>query len=75
VLSKKKHTGRLLAVARGESRAVLLSGVARNWTGAAKLVREVWLTDCRAGTPADYDQLKAFTADTAATFGALYLYL
>jgi len=70
-----KHTGTLPAVLRGDSRAVLLSGVALNWAGAAKLAREVWLSNGRVGAPADYDQLKAFTSGTAATFGAFYLYL
>jgi hypothetical protein len=70
-----KHTGTLAAVLRGDSRAVLLSGVALNWAGAAKLAREVWLSNGRVGVPADYDQLKAFTSGTAATFGAFYLYL
>jgi hypothetical protein len=59
----------------GESRAVLLSGVALNWIGAAKLAHEVFWTPAGVDAPADYDQLKAFTAGTAATFGALYLYL
>jgi hypothetical protein len=70
-----KHTGTLTAVLRGDSRVVLLSGVALNWVGAAKLAREVWLSNGRVGAPADYDQLKAFTSGTAATFGAFYLYL
>ena len=70
-----KHTGTLTAVLRGDSRAVLLSGVALNWAGAAKLAHEVWLSNGRVGAPADYDQLKAFTSGTAATFGAFYLYL
>lgn len=71
--NKKRH-----AVARflgGESRGVLLSGVALNWFGAAKIAREVWLTERTPDAPADYDQLKAFTAGTAATFGAQYLCL
>ena len=59
----------------GESRAVLLSGVVLNWGGALKLGRDVWSSNGRAGTPADYEQMKAFTAGTAATFGAFYLYL
>lgn len=70
-----KHTGTLTAVLRGDSRAVLLTGVALNWAGAVKLAREVWLSDGRVGAPADYDQLKPFTSGTAATFGAFYLYL
>ena len=74
MLSKKKHTA-LTAVLRGESRAVLLAGVALNWAGAVKLAREVWLAERPAEAPADYDQLKAFTTGTAATFGAFYLYL
>ncbi len=60
---------------RGERGAVLLTGVALNWAGAAKLAREVWFTDRPVDAPADYDQLKAFTAGTAATFGTFYLYL
>jgi len=74
-LPQPKHTGTLTAVLRGDSRAVLLSGVALNWAGAAKLASEVWLSNGRVGAPADYDQLKAFTSGTAATFGAFYLYL
>jgi hypothetical protein len=70
-----KHTGTLTAVLHGDSRVVLLSGVALNWAGAAKLAHEVWVSHDRAGAPADYDQLKAFTSGTAATFGAFYLYL
>jgi hypothetical protein len=62
-------------VLRGESRGVLLSGVALNWFGAAKLANEVWLARRELAPPADYDQLKAFTAGTAATFGSFYLYL
>jgi hypothetical protein len=58
-----------------ESRAILLAGVALNWIGAVKLAREVWLRERCADPPADYDQLKAFAAGTAATFGAFYLYL
>lgn len=75
MLPNKKQADALAAILRGESRAVLLSGVALNWAGAAKLAREVWLTDRRASAPPEYEQLKAFTAGTAATFGAFYLYL
>jgi hypothetical protein len=64
-----------MALVRGESRAVLLSGVALNWIGAAKFAREVFWTPARVDAPADYDQMKAFTAGAAATFGAFYLYL
>ena len=74
-MRSKKNQTRMAAVLRGESRAVLLSGVALNWSGAAKLAREVWFTQRPADAPADYDQMKAFTAGTAATFGAFYLYL
>ena len=59
----------------GKSRSVLLSGVALNWAGAAKLAREVWLAQPAEAGPSDYDQMKAFTAGTAATFGTFYLYL
>jgi hypothetical protein len=75
VLSKKKQARGIAALARGESRAILLAGVALNWIGAVKLAREVWLRERCADPPADYDQLKAFAAGTAATFGAFYLYL
>ncbi|MGA2452615.1 MAG: hypothetical protein ABSG93_03760 [Solirubrobacteraceae bacterium] len=74
MLSEKKQT-EVGEVLRGESRGVLLSGVALNWLGAAKLAREVWLAKRQPEPPADYDQLKAFTAGTAATFGSFYLYL
>jgi hypothetical protein len=63
------------AIIRGESRAVLLTGVAQNWFGAAKIAHEVWPSNRRTDLPADYDQLKAFVAGTAATFGSFYLYL
>ena len=65
----------LAALVRGESRAVLLVGVALNWAGAMKLAREVWPADRSRELASDYQQLKAFTAGTAATFGAFYLYL
>jgi hypothetical protein len=58
-----------MALVRGESRAVLLSGVALNWIGAAKFAREVFWTPARVDAPGDYDQFKAFTAGAAATFG------
>jgi hypothetical protein len=74
VLSEKKQPG-LANVPRGERRGVLLSGVALNWFGAAKIAREVWLGQRPSDAPADHDQLKAFTAGTAATFGSFYLYL
>ena len=54
---------------------MLLGGVALNWCGAAKIAREVWLAKRQPAPPADYDQLKAFTAGTAAIFGSFYLYL
>lgn len=54
---------------------MLLAAVALNWSGAAKLAREVWPTDRPPGAPGDRDQMKAFTAGTAATFGSYYLYL
>src|SRR5207245_413590 len=65
----------LAALVRGESRAVLLVGVALNWAGAMKLAREVWPADRSRELASDYRHLKAFTAGTAATFGAFYLYL
>jgi hypothetical protein len=74
VLSEKKQSV-AVNVLRGESRGVLLSGVALNWFGAAKIAREVWVATPQPDSPADYEQLKAFTAGTAATFGSLYLYL
>ena len=55
-------------------RSVLLSGVALNWIGAARIARQVWAEPPRS-VPVDHDQLKAFTAGTAATFGSFYLYL
>lgn len=73
MLSEKKRP--VTTALRGESSGVLLSGVALNWLGAAKIAREVWLAKPQPGRPADYDQLKAFTAGTAATFGSFYLYL
>lgn len=54
---------------------MLLSGVALNWLGAAKIAREIRRAERQPDAPADYDQLKAFAAGTAATFGAFYLYL
>jgi len=74
MLSEKKQS-ELARLLRGESRGVPLSGVALNWFGAAKIAREVWLAKRQPVAPADYDQLKAFTAGTAATFGSFYLYL
>jgi len=74
VLSEKKQR-ELSGLLRGESRGVLLSGVALNWFGAAKIAREVWLGRRAPDPPGDYDQLKAFAAGTAATFGSFYLYL
>ena len=53
----------------------MLVGVALNWAGAVKLAREVWPADRSRELASDYQQLKAFTAGTAATFGAFYLYL
>ena len=53
----------------------MLVGVALNWAGAVKLAREVWPADRSRELAWDYQQLKAFTAGTAATFGAFYLYL
>jgi hypothetical protein len=54
---------------------VLLPGVALNWLGAVAMVADVRREGPDARQPADYEQLKLFTAGTAATFGALYLYL
>jgi len=75
VLSKKKRNHALTRFVLGESRAVLLTGVALNWAGAAKLLREAWEERPPPRVPSDYPQLKAFTAGTAATFGTYYLYL
>lgn len=68
----RRELARLL---RGESRNVLLAGVALNWIGAAKIGGEVCKARARADAPIDYEQMKAFTAGTAATFGSYYLYL
>ena len=76
MLPGKQQRGEVARILRGESRSVLLTGVALNWLGAAKgTAREVWLTKRPANAPADYDQMKAFAAGTAATFGSYYLYL
>ena len=75
MLPGKQQRGEVARILRGESRSVLLTGVALNWLGAAKIAREVWLTKRPANAPADYDQMKAFAAGTAATFGSYYLYL
>lgn len=75
MLSDEKQRGLLARTVRGESRSVLLGGVALNWLGAVKLAREVWASGRHPEAPADYDQMKAFTAGAAATFGSYYLYL
>lgn len=75
MLPDKQRRGEVARILRGESRSVLLTGVALNWLGAAKIAREVWLTKCPASAPADYDQMKAFAAGTATTFGSYHLYL
>lgn len=74
MLSKQKQTRPLTASGRRERRAVLLSGVVLNWAGAVKIARDC-LTQRPGEAPADYELYKAFTAGTAATFGAFYLYL
>jgi hypothetical protein len=73
ISTRRRHP--LARLLHGESRGVLLGGVALNWVGAAKLIHDVWWTEPRAHNPSDYHQMKAFTAGTAATFGALYLYI
>ena len=57
-------------------RFLLLSGVALNWAGAARLAwaGRTALPAAVAG-PSDYLQMRLFTAGTAAVFGSLYLYL
>jgi hypothetical protein len=58
--------------------AILLVGVALNWLGATKLFVEAMFAVRAApnsSSPAEYLQLKLFTAGTAAVFGSLYLYL
>jgi hypothetical protein len=75
MLSEQKHPNPVSAILRGRSHGVLLTGVALNWFGAAKIAREVWANPPQPDAPADHDQLKAFPAGTAATFGSYYLYL
>ena len=71
----RRRTDSASAVLQGQSRSVLLAGVALNWLGAAKIARDVWARPPRPDVPADHDQLKAFASGTAATFGSFYLYL
>jgi hypothetical protein len=71
----KQQRGEVARIIRGESGSVLLTGVALNGLGAVKIAREVWLAKRPANAPADYEQMKAFVAGTAATFGSYYLYL
>ena len=56
----------------------MLAGVAMNWYYAALLLLQIRTAaiDVRPGElPGDYEQLKLFSAGTAAVFGTMYLFL
>jgi hypothetical protein len=54
---------------------VLLLGVALNWLGALQIAVASLRELRTVQAPPDYWQLRFFVAGTAATFGAMYLYL
>ena len=54
---------------------ILLVGVALNYLGALKLLKEVILSPPVATDPQEYFQLTLFVIGAAATFGTIYLYL